>query len=298
MDLHTLSDFHLVVTHGGFGKASRASGLPKATLSRRVRELEDSLGVRLIERGSHTLHLTEEGAILHARTETPMAEIAQTAQDVRAGLGRPSGRLRVSVPVLFAHHSMGRLAAQFVAAYPEVQLDVTAEDRFVDLVEDGVDIVVRINPRSNNDLVGRCFLKDQLVLVAHPSVARPSMKGNAPPSMPAVVRTGVPDGIVWKVRRGQKELAFSPRAVLKLSSPLLVRDAVREGAGAAMVPQSVVAEDLAAGRLLAWGTSVDGQIEGWVLHASRRLVSPKITAFVNFLCDYFPGRKLKGVMDG
>jgi len=287
MDLHALADFHLIVTHGGFGKASRASGQPKATLSRRVRELEESLGVRLIERGSHTLRLTEEGAVLHARTETQMAEIAQTTQDVRAGLGRPSGRLRVNVPMLFAQHTMGRLAAQFVAAYPQVQLEVTAEDRFVDLVEDGFDIVVRINPRVNDDLVGRCFLKDQLVLVAHPSVSRPPMKGTAPQPIPAVVRTGTADDVVWKVRRERKELAFAPRALLRLSSPLLIYDAVREGAGAAMLARSIVAADLAAGRLVTWGAPLDGQIEGWVLHASRRLVSPKITAFVNFLCDHY-----------
>jgi DNA-binding transcriptional LysR family regulator len=293
MDLHALSDFHLIVTHGGFGKASRAARIPKATLSRRVRELEESLGVRLIERGSRTLRLTEEGAILHARTEAPLSEITQTTQDVRAGLGRPSGRLRVSVPVLFAHHAVGRLAARFVAAYPEVQLDVTAEDRFVDLVEGGFDIVVRINPQTNTDLVGRCFLKDHLVLVAHPSVPRPPKKGSEPPSIPAIIRTGVPDGIVWKALCNRKEQSFSPRPVLRLSSPLLVRDAVREGAGAAMVPHSVVAEDLAAGRLVNWGTAVDGQIEGWVLHASRRLVSPKITAFVEFLCSYYPTHESK-----
>jgi len=287
MDLVTLSDFHLVVTHGGFGKASRASGQPKATLSRRVRELEQSLGVRLIERGSHTLRLTDEGSILHARTESPLAEIAQTTQDVRAGIGRPSGRLRVNVPMLFAHTTMGRLAAQFIAAYPEVQLDVTADDRFVHLVEEGFDAVVRVNPRPTDGLVGRCFLKDRLVLVATPTMPRPSTKGGTPPPIPAIVRIGTPEDAVWKVRRERKEAAYKPLPVLRVSSPLLVRDAVREGAGAALVARSVVADDLASGKLVSWGDAVDGQIEGWVLHASRRLVSPKITAFVTFLCDHY-----------
>ena len=117
MDLHALADFHLVATHGGFGRASRASGQPKATLSRRVRELEKSLGVRLIERGSRTLRLTDEGVALHARTGSHMGEIAEALQDVKAGLGRPSGRLRVSVPLLFAQTSLGALAAAFLAAF-------------------------------------------------------------------------------------------------------------------------------------------------------------------------------------
>lgn len=287
MDLLSLSDFNLVVTHGGFGKASRATGQPKATLSRRVRELEKSLGVRLIERGSHTLRLTDEGSILHARTEAPMAEIAQTTQDMRAGLNRPSGTLRVNIPVLFAYTTMGQLAAQFVDAFPDVQLEVTADDRFVDLVNDGFDAVVRANPRPRDDLVGRCFLKDHLVLVAPPSMPRPAMKAGLPPSVPAVVRIGTPEDALWKIRRDRKESAFRPQPRLRVSSPLLIRDAVRAGAGAALIPRSIVAEDLATRRLVTWGDAVDGQIEVWVLHASRRLVSPKISAFVGFLCDRY-----------
>ena len=107
MDLTALTAFNLVASQGGFGKASRKSGLPKATLSRHVRALEGSLGVRLMERGSRTLRLTDEGAILHARTELPLAEIEQTFQDVRSGLGKPSGRLRVSSPVMLAISSWG-----------------------------------------------------------------------------------------------------------------------------------------------------------------------------------------------
>ncbi len=290
MDLPALSDFNLVAAHGGFGKASRASGRLKATLSRRVRELEASLGVRLIERGSHTLRLTDEGAILHARTERSFGEIAEAAQAIRAGLGRPSGRLRVSVPLLFAHTTMGRLAAAFVAAFPDVQLEVTAEDKFADLIEDGYDIVVRVNPRPNDELVGRCFLKAPLVLIAPASMARPSQETSADPgpTVPAVMRTGTSDSVIWSVVDRGEELTYRPKAVLRFSSPLLVRDAVLAGAGVAMVPRSVVAEDLAEGRLVIWGTSPQGHVEAWVLHASRRLISPKVTAFVTFLCDYFP----------
>ena len=293
MDLLALSDFNLVATHGGFGRASRASGHAKATLSRRVRELEESLGVRLIERGSRTLRLTDEGAVLHARTEMPFGEITDALQDVRAGLGRPSGRLRVSVPLLFAHVTLGPLAAAFVAAFPEVVLEVTTEDRFVDLVADGVDIVIRVNPRPDDDLVGRCFLWNRLVLVAPAGMPRPptGTDRHAGATFPAVMRTGTDDDEVWRVtdpEDGQERL-FHPKAVLRLSSPLSVRDAVCAGAGAALVPQTIVGDELATGRLVSWGMSTQPPAEAWVLHASRRLVSPKVAAFVNFVCDYFPG---------
>ena len=86
MDLAAITDFNLVAKHGGFGAASRASAMSKATLSRRVRELEESLGVRLIERGVRPLQLTEEGAALYARTEEPFGAIADTVQAIKAGL--------------------------------------------------------------------------------------------------------------------------------------------------------------------------------------------------------------------
>lgn len=291
MDLLSLSDFNLVATHGGFGRASRASGQPKATLSRRVRDLEESLGVRLIERGSRTLRLTDEGIALHARTEAPFGEIADALRDIKEGLGRPSGRLRVSVPLMFAHMTLGPLASAFLAACPEVVLEVTTDDRFVDVVADAIDVVIRANPRPDSELVGRCFLRNRMVLIAPPGMAKPSFETDGATSAPfaAVMRTGAREDEAWSVveREGGPVLRMQPRAVMRLSSPLSIRDAVCAGAGAGLVPQSIAMEALADGRLVRWGLSTQPPVEAWVLHASRRLVSPKVTAFVNFVCDYY-----------
>ncbi|APW37220.1 LysR family transcriptional regulator [Rhodoferax koreense] len=290
MDYLALADFNLVAAHGGFGLASRASGQSKATLSRRVRELETSLGVRLIERGSRSLRLTEEGAVLHARTEMPYVEIAEALQDVKAGLSRPSGRLRVSAPMLFGQTTLGPLAAAFVAAFPDVTLEVSTEDKFVDLVTDGIDVVIRVNPRPDDALVGRCFMRNRMVLVAGPDMPRPpaSATRHAAATFPAVMRIGAADDDTWRVTDpddGTERLYF-PRAVLKFSTPLPIRNAVYAGAGAALVPYAIVASDLTSGRLVNWGNSTAPVAELWVLHASRRLVSPKVAAFVSFVCDY------------
>ena len=94
MDLLALADFNLVARHGGFGRAARASGRPKATPSRRVAELESSLDLRLIERGGHTLKLTEEGRALHERTGALLTEIDETAAAIASGGNEPRGRLR------------------------------------------------------------------------------------------------------------------------------------------------------------------------------------------------------------
>lgn len=292
MDLAAVTAFNLVASQGGFGKASRQSGLPKATLSRQVRALERSLGVRLIERGSRTLRLTDEGAVLHARTELPLAEIEQATQDVRSGLGKPSGRLRVSSPVMLAYLIMGRTAATFIARYPDVQLEVIAEDRLVDIVDERYDIAIRINPTPDDSLVGRCFFRERPILVAPRSMKRPPTRDTevAPPEVPAVVLSTRPDGLPWKCLDADgREFTLQPRATLRLSSPPLIRDAVCAGAGAALLPPSAVRNELEQGILVKWGTATDGEIEGWVLHASRRLVSPKVTAFVNHLCETLPG---------
>ncbi|MDR6413012.1 UNVERIFIED_ORG: DNA-binding transcriptional LysR family regulator [Burkholderia sp. 1595] len=290
LDITALANFNLVATHGGFGRASRASGQPKATLSRHVRALEESLGVRLVERGGRGLKLTPEGAILHARTVDPFGEIAQVAEELKSGIGRPRGVLRVSVPLLFAHTAMGRLGAAFLTAHPEVRLEVTAEDRLVDLVGDGYDVVVRFNPRPDDALVGRRFLSDQLVLVAPPDLRQPYADAAAPGDIElrAIVRTGRTEVGPWTVVDAAGCVrTYRPRPVLCFSTPLLIRNAVLAGAGAAMVPRFAVAEDIAARRVVEWGVAQAPAIEGWVLHASRRLVSPKVSAFVDFLCRPF-----------
>ncbi len=284
VDLTALASFNSVATHGGFGHASRATGQPKATLSRHVRELEESLGVRLIERGGQTLRLTEEGAALHARTDGLLGEIKDAGQAVVGGLAQPRGRLRVSTTVTFAI-AMARIAAKFAARYPEIQLEVKGEDRFVDLVAEGYDAVIRIDPPPKPDLVGHCFLRDQMLVVLPAALAHLSAEheGQTLTELPAVMLMGMPDTPVWHADQHGRTLTIYPKPVLRLSSPLMIREAVRAGAGAALLPQSMVAEDLAAGRLVSWGAASDRPVELWVLHTSRRLISPKVAAFVQFM---------------
>jgi len=186
VDLNALADFSLVAAHGGLGKASRASGRSKATLSRRIADLEEQLGARLIERSARGLQLTEAGELLMARTEGPMHDVREAMTAAGEGPSTPRGRLRVASPVLFAQLALGRICAEFCAAYPEVTVEVAAEDRMVDLIEERFDVAIRINPSPDTSLVGRCFAKDRLVVVAAPSVPKPKA-GAAVKPVPAIV---------------------------------------------------------------------------------------------------------------
>ena len=286
MDFLALADFNLVARHGGFGRAARESGRPKATLSRRVADLERGLNLRLFERGARTLKLTEEGRALYERTTVLLTEIDETAAAIASGGGAPRGRLRVSAPLLFSQAAMGKLAARFAVKYGDVRLEVTTEDRAVDMVEEGYDLVIRVNPDPDARLVGRIFLRDRLVVVASPELGRP--KGTVP--APAVLRGGEAwePTSTWEMTdaRGTKRIAVEP--VLRLSSLFMVRDAVRAGVGAARLPLSLVAHDLAAGRLVLWGDVEGPEIALWALYPSRRLLSARVAVFLDFLKEAFP----------
>lgn len=296
MNLEALADFNLVAAHGGFSRASRASGRPKATLSRHVIELEESLGIRLLERAGKSFRITEEGKALHARTVGLLNEVSDVARELVAGQGHPRGRLRVSSPITFGYIAMGRLAADFAQRYPDIQLEVTIEDRMVDLIEESYDLVIRVNPRPNDELVGRCFYRDHLVVVAPPSFIQPTAAistSTMSVGVPAVVGFDSPELATWTVIDGAIEKSFLRRVALRLPAPHIVREAVLAHAGVAIIAYKLVAADLAADRMVCWGNVPNGSVEIWVLHTSRRLVSSKVTAFVNFLCDAYRGGSLQ-----
>lgn len=232
--------------------------------------------------GNH-LKLTEEGRALHERTASLLTELDETAATIAAGGDKPRGRLRISAPLLFSQTAMGRIAAGFALKYPDVRLEVTTEDRAVDMIEEGYDLVIRVNPDPDESLVGRAFLHDRLVVVASPDLPRPA----ADLSVPGVVR-GASDRQTWNVVTSEGSATIGIEPILALSSLIMVRDAVRTGVGAARMPISLVSHDLADGTLLHWGDIEGSENALWALYPSRRLLSARVSAFLDFLKQAFP----------
>lgn len=279
MDLLALVDFNAVALHGGFGPAARQTGRPKATLSRHVAELEQSLGVRLIERGARTLRLTEEGRALHERTRGLLAEIDDAGEALAARAPVPRGRLRVSAPIVYAHVMLPGIATRFARDYPQVELEIVAEDRVADPVQDGYDLVIRVNPDADELLVGRRVATDRRALVGPRGFAAETDAA----TLPAVVLARTANE-AWRIEEpdgGTREI--TPEPVLRLSSLLMAREAVLEGAGAALLPGMLVAADVAAGRLQLLGYEAGPHVELWALYSSRRLLSAKVRAFIDML---------------
>lgn len=287
MDLVALADFDAVARHGGFAAASRATGRPKASLSRRVMALEAELGVRLIERGGRTPRLTQEGADLHRRTGHLLGEIGDIGDEIKESGDAPHGRLRISVPGLFASTRLGGIAAAYVRAHPRVTLDVVVEDRFVDPATEGVDLVVRASPATDSALVGHLLQRDTFVVAARPDLVMPTAAGAPVPA----VRLSSETEAVWRIEVDGRLVDLAPRDVMRASSMLTVRDAVRAGAGAAILPRGLAAENAAAGRLRIWGRVPDKAVEVWVLYPSRRLTAAKVKAFVATLRAAFDEQK-------
>lgn len=186
--------------------------------------------------------------------------------------------------MLFSQTAMGRLAARFALDYPEVRLEVTTDDRQVDMIEEGYDLVIRVNPRPDESLIGRAFLHDRLVVVAAPSLVWPP----AGSAVRAVVRGSADPSGSWNVvtTSGRSTIAVDP--ILSLSSMVMVRDAVRQGVGAARLPLSLVSHDLAAGRLTAWADVDEPETALWTLYPSTRLLSARVSAFLSYLRKAFP----------
>ena len=192
--------------------------------------------------------------------------------------------MRISAPLLFSQIAMGKLAADFAFKYPEVRLEVTTEDRSVDMIEEAYDLVIRVNPEPDESLVGRVFLHDRLMVLASP-VMMPPPSGLA---VPAVARGPARQGDGWNVITPTGKLRIAVDPILNLSSLVMVRDAVRVGVGAARLPVSLVSHDLADGTLVHWGDVEGPEIALWTLYPTRRLLSAGVSAFLDFLREAFP----------
>ena len=291
MDLNALRSTLAIAEHGGIARAVRATGTPRSTLSRHLAELENALGQRLVERTSRRFRLTEAGQNLVDLAKEPLHVIAGIEDLIRPGLGPLMGRLRLSVPLLFGHTLLGRVAVAFADAHPNVFLDVLVDDRHVDLLREGFDAALRIRPAPDSSLTGRLLTRSRLVLVAAPALAeRLGHKDSAPEEVawPAIVRVGWGEDGGWDVEtKGGRKARVPARPRLALSSPLAMLDAVLAQLGAALLPETLIGAHVAEKRLIVLGTRAGPADEVWILHAAGRLPSRKLVALMDVITGVF-----------
>ncbi len=290
LEITMLRDFQLVAFHGGFGKASRATGRPKATLSKRVHELEECLGVRVFDRSSRSLVLTDEGEKLVIYAEHLIDTVDQIREELGVYAKRPRGKLRIAAPSVFSQMWLGRVTAEFLKRYPEVEIEAVIAEPPLDIAAEQFDLLIRVNPPPSVELVGRVFARDGARVVTSPqsrSLLESKLADAADVVLPAVAPTGIATLDKWSLIFEGIGFQAQPTIQLHLPSRHMVRDAVLSGFGFAELPTSLVLEDLEQGRLIDLGPAPRPEVEVWVLYASRRLISRRVSAFVGFLCEYF-----------
>lgn len=296
-DLNDLYFFAAVVEHGGFSAASRAINVPKSRLSKRVGQLEDGLGVRLLQRTTRKFAVTEAGERFYRRCRAMLAEARAAAEDAIALGGEPRGLVRLSCPVLLTQTLLAPLLPAFLAQHPQVRLQVLSSNRRIDLIGEGFDVAIRVRDKLDSDaeLVARSFGAKRVVLVASPAFLAAHGEPRVPQdlsALPVLSHFEQQGEQTWELYDGacnKTRVVVRPRLVTGEFRVLI--EAAVQGAGIAWVPESACVEELRSGRLRTvlpdWG------LPQGILHfvyPSRRGMLPAVRALVDFLADAFEHR--------
>lgn len=295
-DLNDMLFFAEVVDRGGFAAAGRALNIPKSKLSRRVAELETRLGVRLLQRTTRKLSLTQAGEIYH-RHCIAMREQAEAADEAVAQVqDEPRGTVRVTCPVTLAQTTIGPLLPRFLAAHPQVRIDMQISNRVVDLVQEGVDVALRV--RANLDDSGTLVIKNlgptHGVLVASPQLLQRFGQPEGPEALrrlPTVAMSAADGRATWQLhgpRGAHHELQHHP--VYTADDLFTLKLAVLQGTGMSVLPDYLCADELRSGDLVP-------VLPGWeppearvlAVFPSRRGMVPAVRRFLDFLGDNVAG---------
>ncbi|WP_296509102.1 LysR family transcriptional regulator [Rhodoferax sp.] len=292
-DTNDMLYFAEVVEHGGFAAAGRHLGQPKSKLSRRVAELEDRLGVRLLQRTTRKLSLTQVGEVYlrHCLAVRDAAEAAAHAMEQVQT--EPRGTIRVACPVTLAQSTVGPIMALFLARHPQVKVDMRISNRVVDLVEEGVDVALRVRTTldESGSLVVKRLGESTTVLVASPLLLE---RQGRPASIEELARMDTVamaaiDGRATLVLHGPggavHTLVHEPRYVA--DDLLTLKFAALQGTGMCFLPDYMCRRELEQGRLV-------HVLPGWapprgIFHAvypSRRGMVPAVRRFLDFLADH------------
>lgn len=294
-DLNDLYFFAAVVEQGGFSAAGRALGVPKSRLSKRIAQLEERLGVRLLQRTTRRFVVTEVGERFYGHCRAVLEE-AQAAQDAVDELRtEPRGSVRVSCPVSLVQSLLGPMLPDFLAMYPKVQVRLLSSNRRVDIIGEGFDVAIRVRDKLDTDatMVLRSFGGSRALLVASPEFLARAGRPSKPADLAnfAALSMSEHDGVqVWDLvdATGRREsVEVQPRLVTGDFNALL--DAALQGTGIALLPEEFGAVGIASGKL-EWVLQDWSTAEGILhfLYPSRRGLLPAVRAFVDFLAERLP----------
>jgi DNA-binding transcriptional LysR family regulator len=281
-----------VVEAEGFSAAARKIGRSKALLSKYVRELEDELGALLLNRTTRQFSLTEAGHTYYRRASEIVREIDSLADTVRDSARDVRGRIKLSAPRTFGDAAIGRSLIDFAREHPDITLEIHLDDRFVDLVEEGFDLAIRITRLEDSSMIARRLAPFSIRICASPELIARVGKPERPQDlarMPCVIDTNGRWLSNWPFMRENGEMfSVSVSGPIEVNSPLATRAAAIAGLGFAPLPDFIAEPALESGELVC-------VLNDWVprgggifaVYPHRRYLPAKIRVMVDFLAQWF-----------
>jgi len=288
-DLYALDSFAAVARHRNFRRAAVERGVSASTLSQTVRELEARMGVRLLNRTTRSVALTDAGAALLGRLQPALAEIGEAVAEARSAQAEPQGALRINAPEPAVEMVLAPMVGEFLAAYPQVRLEVTAEANLVDIVAGGFDAGVRWGESLAQDMIAVSLGPPQrYAVVGTPELIARVGTPRHPRELLDLpcVRVRFPSGAepAWEFEKDGEPLRISPPARLVSTNPHLLMQAILDGVGFGTPFEEAARGHIAAGRLVEvladWSEVFPGP---FLYYPSRRTMPSPLRAFVDFV---------------
>ncbi|MEP0706647.1 LysR family transcriptional regulator [Parvibaculum sp.] len=296
VDLNAYAVYASVVELGGFTAAADALGLSKSMVSRQISTLEDALGVRLLNRTTRRISLTEAGAVVFERAQRIVTEAQEAAEEATCVEGAVRGQLRINAPMSFGISQLGPVMPEFMARYPELTVDLVLNDRRINLIEEGFDVSLRISALTDSSLIARQLAPVERYIVGSPSY----FEKHGVPKRPADLAghdfmlytlLSRPNILEMENAKGEKEQVELKGRFLCNNADAMV-EMMLKGMGLVFSPDVLCHRHLKSGALVR--VLEDWTVPALTLHAiyphSRHLAA-KVRAFVDFTVEKFgPGK--------
>jgi len=281
-----LETFVAVVEAGSFTKAASRMGRSKAGVSRQVKSLEERLGAQLLHRTTRSLSLTDAGSTLYERAAVALADLRDAETSISDRQMKPQGKLRVSMPVAFGRYIAARPLLELIDQHPELELDLSFSDRYVDVVGEGFDLAVRIGDLADSSLIARRAGSTRRIVCASPDY----LAGRPGISEPAdllghdcLLYARQVAGTAWRFSGGQ---TVNVRGRIRSDSGEALHVAAVHGMGVAWMPDFYIRDDIAAGRLVTLLDEFAAEPLGiWLVYPHRRHLSLKVRLAVDHLAE-------------
>ncbi len=288
-DLNEVTIFVKVVQAGSFIGASRSLDIPKATVSRKIAQLEETLKVRLLQRTTRKVNLTEVGRLYFDRCVRILGDLEEANLAVAQMQAIPYGTLRISASVVFGVSILHQWVAEFMHQYAQVHVEVLLTNEYVDMVAKGVDVAVRTGPLADSSLVAHklgavplwlCASPDYLAIRGIPSSPQDLSQQNCF----SVMSESLSEIIPWAMKRGKELVEVRIKNHLRVNDFLFIKQLLLNHKGIAYIPSIMVLDELRDGllvRILSDWTLTEREL--YLVYPSDRHLSPKVRSFVEFV---------------